>query len=254
MPLLETILNNSSGWSTIVDHLLNVDSEHVPEYISTGCSSAYSCAQNIASFMAVPIMTNTTSKYQPFATWYYDYLRSKADPVTGASLFHACCVQCCPIANNRLGLWCSKAQKAKQGVDNCIGGSFHIDFVFNRVKEPFPFPKAQANTSLSLQHSDGLWSEGNAYLNIDGIYQATRPAIQAGKYRWDDVETACEKLLKATVPNLNNQTKLLSHPVSTSSHILPALVSVVAECQKYFPEMVKTIRPWPMCLDGVPYI
>lgn len=38
------------------------------------------------------------------------YLTSKVDPVTG--------------------LWCTDAQKKAKGVIDCIGGSFHIDFVF----------------------------------------------------------------------------------------------------------------------------
>ena len=52
------------------------------------------------------------------------------------------------------------------------------------------------NSSLSLEKSSGGWTpDGMAYLNVDGIYQATRPSLQRGKARWDEVERSCGKLM-----------------------------------------------------------
>ncbi len=42
--------------------------------------------------------------------------------------------------------------------------------------------------------------------------------------------------------------------LSRNTHNLPALVSAVAECQTQFPAMIKSVRPWTMCLDSTPYI
>ena len=56
-----------------------------------------------------------TERYRSFVDWYLKFLRDQADPSTG--------------------LWCTPAQKAKYGTINCIGGSFHIDFVFQCVSE-----------------------------------------------------------------------------------------------------------------------
>ena len=72
--------------------------------------------------------------------------------------------------------------------------------------------------------------------------------------RWGDIRAACDKLMARVVPRLTDPKQLLGPDVSRNSHILPALVSSVAECQKWFLDMVKTKVPWPMCLDSVPYI
>ena len=52
-------------------------------------------------------------RHADFVRWYLQYLTSKADPKTG--------------------LWCTDEQRQKRGLINCIGGSFHIDFVFQFV-------------------------------------------------------------------------------------------------------------------------
>ena len=77
-------------------------------------------------------------------------------------------------------------QQRKRGLINCIGGSFHIDFVFQYVAShpqygmgatasaKFPFAPAQLNTSLALQHKNGgSSSDGMANINVAGSYQAT---------------------------------------------------------------------------------
>lgn len=232
--LFEKIAGTPAMWQPWVDALLNANIKPPPANISSGCNDGYPCAQNIASPMAWLMMTNRNGSFASFQDWYFRYLKSKVDPSTG--------------------LWCTPEQKAQKGVGDCIGGSFHIDFVFTHAGESFPAPTAQLNASLAAQQKDGAWSDGNWYLNIDGIYQATRPSFQAGKLRWNEVQTACEKLMNHTVPALNNMDILLGSKVSPNSHILPALVSAVAECQHFFPDMVKTTRPWKMCLDEVPYI
>ena len=151
-----------------------------------------------------------------------------------------------------------------------IGGSFHIDFVLQYLRlhpelvgtdlsraAAFPRAAAQLNESLALQRSNGAWSgDGTAYLNVDGIYQATRPSLQLGRVRWAEVESACTRLLRLIVPTLNNATRLLdTGGLSRHTHVLPALVAAVAECQARFgADMVRTTRPWKMCLDDVPYI
>ena len=95
-----------------------------------------------------------------------------------------------------------------------------------------------------------------AYLNVDGLYQATRPSLQLGKVRWDEVERACDRLMALVAAALNNESALLGagSTVGAITHNLPALVGAVAECNKQFPAMIKTTRPWANCLDTVPYI
>eukprot|EP00041_Stephanoeca_diplocostata_P005893 m.70808 g.70808 ORF g.70808 m.70808 type:complete len:401 (-) comp16059_c0_seq8:1282-2484(-) len=253
--LFEAIVSDTAVWQATIDALLNVDSKKPPMNISSGCSTGYPCAQNIASLMSWFMMTNASTnglgRHVNFVNDYYTFLAGKADASSG--------------------LWCSDDQRKKNGLINCIGGSFHIDFVFQhhtlvspaqRDSTPtnssslFPFPKQQMDSALSLQLPSGGWTgDGIAYLNVDGIYQVTRPGVQLNKqYRWDDAETACDRLMKLVTGVLNDESKVLGPSVSSQSHALPALVAAVAECQKHFPDMVKTTRPWPMCLDAVPYI
>lgn len=107
---------------------------------------------------------------------------------------------------------------------------------------------------MHSQLPGGGWTkDGMAYLNVDGIYQAVRPSLQLGKARWQDVETACRRLMELVVPALNDEARLLGD-ISSKSHNLPALVAAVAECQSHFPGMVRSATPWRMCLDDVPYI
>ena len=255
--LFDRIAGDQSLWQPTIDALLDADAMAPPVNVSSGCKSGYSCAQNIASLLSWQIMTNGSTKhggglarYAAFTSWYVEYLASRVD--------------------NATGLWCEQHQRQKHGPINCIGGSFHIDFVLQYlVLHPelvggrlaraarFPMPSAQLNTSLGLQRGGGGWTDdGFAYLNVDGIYQATRPSLQIGQARWNDVRAACDGLLSKVVPALNNGTQLLDGGgISHTTHNLPALVAAVAECQKQFgTEMVLTTRPWKMCLDDVPYI
>lgn len=255
--LFEHIASTPTLWEPTISALLNEDATPAPFNITSGCNSGYSCAQNIASLVSWFVQTNGSSafgggvvRHKAFIHWYLQFLQKQADPITG--------------------LWCTEAQQQKKGKINCIGGSFHIDFVFQflvlhpefatgaSARAKFPFPEAQLNSSLALQKEKGGWTnDGLAYINVDGIYQATRPALQVGvekpQARWADVRLACDRLMSLVVGALTNEKKLLGK-VSSSTHNLPALVSAVAECQKHWPEMIHTDRPWKMCLDDVPYI
>ena len=275
--LFEAIAQTPSLWEYTVDGLLNADTPggHAPcagekhgpctcgggkKGVYCGCSSGYGCAQNIASLLSWQIQTNSSTvpglgggllRNKPFVDWYVKHLNAKADAESG--------------------LWCTPDQRQRKGEINCIGGSFHIDFVYQHMylygggaaagggadaTWRFPAPLKQLNASLALQKRHGGWTpDGMAYLNVDGIYQATRPSLQAGKARWAEVEAACEGLMGLVVPALNNASKLLDpNGLSRNTHNLPALVGAVAECQKQFPTMITSKRQWRMCLDATPYI
>ena len=250
--MFERIAATPSLWAPTVHALLHADDAAPPANISAGCHEGYACAQNIASLASWWIQTNASTgglvRHAPFLSWYFQYLRNEADPATG--------------------LWCTPEQAAKHGEINCIGGSFHIDFIMQHVlmfpehappgtDGTFAWPSQVLNSSLALEKSSGGWThDGLAYLNVDGIYQATRPSLQIGKARWDEVERSCNKLMALVTSALNNETALLGKhsPVGRETHNLPALVGAVAECGKQFPAMIHSTRPWKNCLDTVPYI
>lgn len=95
-----------------------------------------------------------------------------------------------------------------------------------------------------------------AYLNVDGMYQATRPSLQLGKARWSEVERSCDRLMALVTAALNDESQIIGQhsSVGKTTHNLPALIGAVAECSEQFPDMIETTRPWKACLDFVPYI
>ena len=251
--LFERIAATQSLWQPTVHGLLHADDALPPMNITSGCHEGYACAQNIASLASWWIQTNVSQhgiiRHAPFLSWYFKYLREQSDPETG--------------------LWCIASQIQKHGEMNCIGGSFHIDFVMQNVvmfpenappgtDASFAYPKQVLNSSLALENKrTGGWTpNGMAYLNVDGMYQVTRPSVQLGKARWDEVEKSCDRLMALVTTALNDEAKILGEQSSVGriSHNLPALIGAVAECKKHFPKMIKTTRPWKACLDYVPYI
>ena len=121
----------------------------------------------------------------------------------------------------------------------------------------FAYPAAVLNSSLALENKrTGGWTpDGLAYLNVDGMYQATRPSLKLGKARWDEVERSCDRLMALVTSALNDESHILGKGgVASSPHNLPALIGAVAECKEQFPEMIKTQGKWRTCLDDVPYI
>jgi len=250
--MFERIASTPSLWEPTVHGLLHADDAQPPDNITSGCHEGYACAQNIASLASWWIQTNASTaglvRHREFLSWYFRYLRAQTDPATG--------------------LWCIPSQIAKHGEINCIGGSFHIDFVMqNVVMHPehappgtdasFAYPAAVLNSSLALENKrTGGWTpDGLAYLNVDGMYQATRPSLQLGKARWGEVERSCDRLMALVTSALNDESQILGKGgVASITHNLPALIGAVAECKEQFPEMVKTQGKWRACLDDVPYI
>ena len=250
--MFEKIASTPSLWEPTVHGLLHADDAQPPDNITSGCHEGYACAQNIASLASWWIQTNASTaglvRHREFLSWYFRYLRAQTDPATG--------------------LWCIPSQIKKHGEINCIGGSFHIDFVMqNVVLHPehappgtdasFAYPAAVLNSSLALENKrTGGWTpDGLAYLNVDGMYQATRPSLQLGKARWDEVRRSCDRLMALVTSALNDESQILGKGgVASITHNLPALIGAVAECKEQFPEMVKTQGKWRACLDDVPYI
>jgi hypothetical protein len=249
--MFEKIASTPSLWEPTVHALLHADDVLPPMNVSSGCSEGYACAQNIASLASWWIQTNASTgglvRHSAFLSWYYEYLRAQTDPETG--------------------LWCIPSQVRKHGEMNCIGGSFHIDFVMQHVvmfprhappgtDASFAYAARVLNNSLALENKrTGGWTpNGMAYLNVDGMYQATRPSLQLGKARWDEVERSCDRLMALVTAALNDESKVVGGSLAKKSHNLPALIGAVAECGKQFPAMIKSTRPWKACLDDVPYI
>ena len=83
--LFDQIAATPSLWEPTISALLNVDGlPRIPNNISSGCSTGYPCAQNIASLMSWQIETNATfgglAAYPDFVQWYYKCVRWPHSP------------------------------------------------------------------------------------------------------------------------------------------------------------------------------
>lgn len=64
----------------------------------------------------------------------------------------------------------------------------------------------------------------------------------------------CYKFLRAAVGVLTNETIMLDSNVYGDSHGLNGALQAVAECDKWFPELVLTTNTWTISVEAAPYM
>lgn len=203
------------------------------------CNSIWCMGHKIAAFPAALLMTRGPSRDRAFFSWWVTaFLGPSVDPNTG--------------------MWCERREWGPPNVA-CLGGAFHMDFVLTALQVPLFQPKTLLSVVAAMQSpSTGLWGS-DAYPNfidLDGVYQVVRPAAQMGREgpAWSTARTACVRYLGAAEAALNDPARVLGTEYGVNTHILPAAVSGVAECAKFFPELVHTTRPWVQTLDVAPFV
>lgn len=209
----------------------------------SGCT-IWNRAHKIAAIPASLMMTGLNNSYPSFMQWWSEtFLSAYLD------------------ASN--GYWCERPSWAPPEHVDCMGGAFHMDFVLSALGKPLYAPEAAFNSTISMQNvSTGLWNGDSTpqFIDLDGVYQIIRPAVQLGKPRalWSRARAACASFLTTAGAALNDPTILLgnqtSHQYGASTHNLAGAVAGVAECAKWFPDMVITQRPWIQTLDFAPYV
>lgn len=169
--------------------------------------------------------------------WYFAWLDREANPATGywsRGIGH------------RLGL-IKKVSKHE------MGGAFHMYYFYEYMGRKWSYPEKIVDMTLMLQHANGLWDKDVTYcIDLDGVYSLLRSSRNAGGYRADDVKAACRRYLEIAERILNDREFFFSR--YTNTHILPGALSAIAECQKFYPELVKTTRPWEQTLDKACFI
>jgi hypothetical protein len=172
-----------------------------------------------------------------FFNLYFAWLDREANPETGywsRGLGH------------RLGL-IKKISKHE------MGGAFHMYYVYEYMGRKWPYPERVVDQTLNLQHENGFWDKDVTYcIDLDGIYSLLRSSRNAGGYRADDVKNACVRYLEAARQILNDRRFFFSR--YTNTHLLPGALGAIAECHKFYPELVKTTRPWAQTLDKACFI
>lgn len=227
--LYESIARNQSLWEETFEPLIKVKP-------GVGCKDFHQCAHKI---VAIPVMlaltsANSSAEFEPFLTWLINYLDSNLDHSTGT--------------------WCTKKEKdeGRKGLLSCLGGSFAVHVLHTGLNKTWPDNQTVQNFSLNLQEN-GLWAGWKNYLNIDGLFQATRIIPTSSERTIEKVKKACETYLSVAVPKLNDKKEVIKD-LSENTHGLFAPVAAVSECNKWFPGMIKTVRPWKSSIDKAPFL
>ncbi|MBN2152305.1 MAG: hypothetical protein JW839_12715 [Candidatus Lokiarchaeota archaeon] len=186
----------------------------------------------------VPATLAMTGEGTPaFFDWYFAWFDKEADPETGFW---------------RRG-WRHRIL-AKKPHPHDMFGAFHMYYVYEFMGRKWPHPEKVVDWTLRFQQPhNGLWGPGMIYCrDLDGIYCLTRSSRNAGGYRQDDVRTAITRALATAEVQLNDKAFVFKH--YPNSHKLTGALSAVAECQKFYPELVRTPRPWRQSIDKACYI
>ncbi len=134
-----------------------------------------------------------------------------------------------------------------------LGGAFHMYFIYEIRGRRWPLAERVVDAAIALQQPNGLWDGEVSYcIDLDGLYSAIRSSRNAGWYRKDDVVVMVKRYLAHAQQTLCSREFLFAR--YPGSHGLPGALSAVAECQKWFPELVQTERPWRQTLDSAPFI
>ncbi len=189
----------------------------------------------ISGIPAILAMTNQGNKN--FFDWYFNWLDNHADPNSG---FYMRGIP------HKLGI----IRKPRM---QDLGGAFHMFYVYEWFNRKWPYPEKVVDYCIQLQHQNGLWDKDVTYcIDLDGLYSMIRSSRNANWYRKDDVKQAVIKYLKTAEKTLNDENFLFTH--YSNSHRLTGALAAIAECQKWFPELVKTAQPWKQTLDYACYI
>ena len=222
-----------AAWQAEFEGLLNAT--------TPTCNSIWCMGHKIAAYPAALLMTRGPSRDAAFFEWWArDFLGPAVDPSTA--------------------MWCQRRQWAPPSVA-CLGGAFHMDFVLTALQLPLALPRTLLAVAAGMQSpGSGLWG-GDAfpsYIDLDGLYQVLRPAAQLGGAaagpEWATARAACVRYLGAAQAALGSPEAVLGAAYGANTHILPAAVGGVAECAKFFPGMVRTVRPWVQTLDVAPFV
>ena len=204
------------------------------------CNSIWCMGHEIASYPAALLMTRGRTRDAAFFAWWADdFLAPAVDPATA--------------------MWCERAAWAPPNVP-CLGGAFHMNFVLIALRVPLSLPETLVRVVGGMQNaSTGLWGNDRDpnYIDLDGVYQVVRPAVQMGGAAgpaWAAAQQLCTRFLARAETSLNDPATVLGGVYGSNTHILPGALAGVAECAKAFPSMVRTLRPWVVTLDIAPFI
>lgn len=134
-----------------------------------------------------------------------------------------------------------------------MGGAFHFYYIYTYLGRPLPHPEGIIDTTIAIQHDNGLWDADVPYcIDLDGVFSIIHAYRQTDGYRREDVIAAVEKALAAIVERLNDPEFVGENYID--SHKLVGAVVALAEIQEFLPHRLKTPKPLKRVLAVSPFI
>ena len=197
----------------------------------TGCGNIHGCGHKTAAVGVVLAATGHLGPNAAFFEWLLRNAEAHLDPANGEICPALCSNSSLPECSNTLY--------------DCLGGGMTYHSMLTYLGRPWPRAAAVQNLALKLQKPDGLWSYMSDSMNFDGIYQLSRPCRQrrCSPSILDRIKAACSLYVKAAHQTL--ATIAAAEAVFDADfHHFPVCLATLAECQSWFPAMVRTSRPW----------
>lgn len=224
-------LGNESVWTEAIASLF------------TANETIWAMSHKAAAVPDVLIMTDPeyNTKYGPFFTWLWEFFNATNAQSPGEYYF-------CLPPNIPPPTSC-----------DCLGGAFHVGFTLHCGQQPLPGAAQMLDITLKMQNPQtGLWNGDKtpSYMDLDGVWVTTRTSVQLGNARWPEVQTMCQRFLGAAHAVLTNASVLLSPQTEYAGivHTLAGVVTGVAECAKWFPDLLVTRRPWVNTVDTACFV
>lgn len=135
-----------------------------------------------------------------------------------------------------------------------LGGAFHYHFVYEHLRQPWPYPDQVIDSCLTLMWDSAaeFATTSVEFKEIDLIYCLSRSRRQT-VHRFDEVTRALEELVDRVAALLGDPQHLAS-PALDDVHRTFGAVCAVAELQRAVPGSIRTPRPLRLVLDRRPFI
>jgi hypothetical protein len=158
-------------------------------------------------------LSMTNSLPADFKAFYFGFLNAHADPASG----YFRCSPAWPDLCQPGGTLPPGENKSEVILVHDMSNYAHIlwEYVWEGVR--WPYPERVVDRGLSMQNnetgyfewnSDGSFGDSMATeINchqFDGVHTVARSSLLAGRYRWNDVRTMCERFLRTAAQWLND--------------------------------------------------
>lgn len=135
-----------------------------------------------------------------------------------------------------------------------LGGAFHYHFVYEHLRQPWPYPERVIDSALTMLYDSAtpFALQSVSFKEIDLVFCLNRARRQT-PYRFDDVTAALSEMADRVATLLSDPGHLAS-PQLDDVHQTFGAVCAVAELQRALPGVIHTPRPLRLVLDRRPFI